>query len=99
MKPLRRYKNLRITLLLATILLAAQTILFWHSHHGSAAPDEHCQICLHAQHHTPATNSLLAPVLALFSPIAISQAINSETFHYVYQIILPARAPPVISFT
>ena len=99
MKPLRRYKNLRITLLLATILLAAQTILFWHSHHGSAAPDEHCQICLHAQHHTPATNSLLAPVLALFSPIAISQAINSETFHYVYQIILPARAPPAISFT
>lgn len=99
MKSLRRYHNQRIMLLMAGILLAAQTILFWHSHHGSAAPDEHCQICLHAQHHTPATNSIQPPVLALFSPIAISQAINNETFHYVYQITLPARAPPVISFT
>jgi hypothetical protein len=99
MKTLRRYHNQRVMLLMAGILLAAQTIMFWHSHHGSAAPDEHCQICLHAQHHTPATNSLLAPVLALFSPIAISQTPSSETFHHVYQITLPARAPPAISFT
>lgn len=99
MKRLRRYHNQRVMLLMAGLLLAAQTILFWHSHHGSAAPDEHCQICLHAQHHTPATNSIQAPVLALFSPIAISQPLSSETIHHVYQITIPSRAPPLLSLS
>ncbi len=97
MNALRRYQNLRVSLLLASILLAAQTILFWHTHNGNATPDEHCQICLHAQHHTPASNSLHAPVLTLFTPVAIIQTINSETFHPLYRIYIRSRAPPVLS--
>jgi hypothetical protein len=96
---LRRYQNQRTALLLSAILLAAQTLFFWHTHHGKVTPDDACQICLHAQHHTPATNSIHAPVLALFSPIAIIRTINSETFHSVYRIYIQSRAPPVFSLT
>lgn len=99
MKSLRRRQNLPSILLLAAILLAVQTLIFWHTHHGKAAPDDSCQLCLHAQHHTPATNSVQAPVLALFNPVADSQPINTETFHPTYRITLPSRAPPVLSLT
>lgn len=99
MNLLHRHHHQRVVLFMAGILLAAQTLVFWHSHHGSLTPDTHCQICQYAQHHTPATNSLIAPVLALFSSMAISQAPSCETLHRVYQITIPSRAPPAFSFT
>jgi hypothetical protein len=95
-KSLRRYRNLNIMVLMAGILLAAQTIVFWHTHHGNAGPDEHCQVCLHAQHHTPATATLVAPVLALFTQIQIINPINSETLHFVYRYYTRSRAPPAL---
>ena len=95
MNSLRRYQNLRISLLLAGILLAAQTLFFWHTHHGQVTPDDACQICLHAQHHTPATHTIHSAVLALFAPIAISQPISHDSSHPVYRIYIPARAPPL----
>lgn len=97
MKPLRRYKNLRATLLLATILLAAQTLFFWHSHHGKVTPDDACQICLHAQHHTPATHTIQTTAVALFLPITISQPQVIDTFHPLYRISSPSRGPPAFS--
>lgn len=96
MNSLRRHQNLRITLLLAGILLAAQTLLLWHTHHGKAAPDETCQLCLHAQHHTPAPATMHAPVLALFTQIEIINPVNSDTLHSVYHFYTPSRAPPAL---
>ncbi|MBI1424118.1 MAG: hypothetical protein GC149_11670 [Gammaproteobacteria bacterium] len=96
MKALRRYQNLRVSLLLSAILLAAQTLLFWHTHHGHVTPDDSCQICVHAQHHTPATNSIQATTLSLFVPVAVSEPQTIETSHYVYRIYIPSRAPPVL---
>ena len=89
MNTLRHYQNLRAMLLLAAILLAAQTLLLWHTHHdGKATPDETCQLCLHAQHHSPAPATLHAPLLVLFTQI--------ETIHSLYHYYTPSRAPPVL---
>jgi hypothetical protein len=96
-KSLRRYQNLRVTLLLAGILLAAQTLLLWHTHHdGKATPDETCQLCLHAQHHTPAPATMHAPMLALFTQIETINPVNSDTLHSVYHYYTPSRAPPAL---
>lgn len=95
MNSLRPYKNLRVMLLLATILLAAQTLLFWHTHHGKVSLDDSCQICLHAQHHTPATHTIQTNALALFLPIEINQPLNIDNIHPAYRIYIPSRAPPV----
>ena len=96
MKALRRYQNLRVSLLLSAILLAAQTLLFWHTHHGHVSPDDTCQICVHAQHHTPATNTIQITTLSLFMPIAVNQPLIIETTHHVYRIYIPSRGPPVL---
>lgn len=80
-------------LLLAGILLAAETIVFWHHDHG-IGPDDHCQICLYAQHHTPATANIAVPVVTLFAEIAIVNPISSETFHFVYRYYNLSRGPP-----
>jgi len=85
---------LRFTLLLAGILLSVQTLVAWHTHHGNITPDDSCQLCLHAQHHTPAANSIPAPELALFSPIAVSREVSLETIHPIFRVVLPSRAPP-----
>jgi hypothetical protein len=82
-------------LLLATILLAAQTLLLWHTHHdGRATPDETCQLCLHAQHHTPAPASMHAPMLVLFTQIETINPVSKVTLHSVYHYYTPSRAPP-----
>jgi len=95
-KTLRHYQNLRVTLLLAAVLLAAQTLFFWHTHHGHVTPDDACQICLHAQHHTPATNSIQSPQLALFNPVSYALPAGTEPSHSIYRITLPSRAPPIL---
>jgi hypothetical protein len=82
-------------LLLAVILLAAQTLLLWHTHEdGKATPDETCQLCLHAQHHSAATASLHAPMLVLFTQIETINPVNSDTLHSVYHYYTRSRAPP-----
>jgi hypothetical protein len=94
-KTLRRYRNLRVMLLLTAILLAAQTLLLWHTHEdGKATAEETCQLCLHAQHHSAAPTSIHAPMLVLFTPIEILNPVNSDTLHTVYHFYTPSRAPP-----
>ena len=95
MNILRRYHNLRAMLMLAGILLAAQSLLLWHTHHdGKATPDETCQLCLHAQHHSSAPVSMHAPLLVLFTQIQTIPPLNSDTLHSVYHYYTRSRAPP-----
>lgn len=82
-------------LLLAGILLAAQTIVFWH-HDDGIGPDDHCQICLYAQHHTPVTATMAVPFMALFAQIQVVNTETCETTHYLYRHYNPSRAPPRI---
>jgi hypothetical protein len=94
---LRHYQNLRAMLLLAAILLAAQTLLLWHTHHdGKATPDDTCQLCVHAQQHSAAPGSMHAPLLALFTQIKTIKLINSDTLHSVYHFYSLSRAPPAL---
>lgn len=99
MNALRRHHRTRVMFLLAALLLAAQTLLLWHTHGGKLTPDEHCELCLHAQHHTPALVTIQAPMLALFTQVAVAQPLNTDTFHLVYQITIPSRAPPASFLT
>jgi hypothetical protein len=95
-KLLRRHQNLRVLLLLSALLLAAQTLLVWHQHGGKATPDETCQLCLHAQHHTPAPATLFTPATVLFTQLVVLEPAYSHAFHYIYHITIPSRAPPAL---
>ena len=96
MNSLRPYQNLRVMLLLAAILLAAQSLLLWHTHDGKITPDDTCQLCLHAQHHSSAPTTVHAPTLTLFTQIAIVNPVNTDTIHAVYHFYTPSRAPPTL---
>jgi len=93
-KTLRHYHSLRTLLLLAVVLLAAQSLALWHSHDKADSPETTCQLCVHAQQHTPVPTAAVVHALALFAPIAVNSPQDIETTHFIYRIYIPSRAPP-----
>ena len=93
-KLTRHRKNLRITLLLAALLLAMQAMLVWHQHHDKVLVDEHCQICLLAQHYTPGPVSQPAPLLLLFTHFVIQDPAYLDVVTPAYTLFKNPRAPP-----
>ncbi|MGD8925253.1 MAG: hypothetical protein PVG20_00295 [Thioalkalispiraceae bacterium] len=87
-------KNLRITLLLSAFLLAMQAMLVWHQHHDKVLADEHCQICLLAQHYTPGPVSQPAPILLLFTHFVIHVPAYHDVTTPTYYLFKNPRAPP-----
>lgn len=94
MTILRQLHTLRNLLLLAVVLLSAQSLALWHSHDKADAHEAACQLCVHAQQYTPAPVTAVEHVLALFVPVAVSTPFNTVSADVVYHVTIPARAPP-----
>lgn len=86
-------------LLLAVLLLTAQSLAFWHSHDNVDSPDSSCQLCLHAQNHTPATVSTFTPALSVFTHYVVTHIADDDIDTTAYQIFSNPRAPPALFLT
>lgn len=90
-------RRLGVQLLLALLLLLAQTGLFLHElEHQSTEPDAYCALCLAAQHIGDAVH--MAQPAALASPPALPPLpIAVSAVHAAHSVPFSARAPPVRS--
>lgn len=85
----------RLSLLLIVVLLAMQSLMFWHQHDDSAIEDEHCQLCLFSQHHTPAPGTVNQPLTLSYIQYVIHDAAYVEPAQSWHRHFSLARAPPV----
>jgi hypothetical protein len=90
--------NLRLVLLLVTVLLSAQTIVMAHNHDvDTHQHDSACEVCIH---HKP---SSYAPPSVSHIPVLFSISSVSNTFDYCDVLKLQSaysfnmRAPPTSS--
>lgn len=94
MKTIRHYHTLQTMLLLAVLLLTAQTWVQWHDHDYANAQESSCQLCVHAQQQTPVPATLVVHALALFTQITVSIPPTTKTTHSLHHFYIPSRAPP-----
>jgi hypothetical protein len=85
----------RLSLLLIVVLLAMQSLMFWHQHDDSAIEDEHCQLCLFSHHHTPAAGTANQPLTLIFTQYLIREPAYAEPAQSWHRHFSLARAPPV----
>ena len=95
MKRLRLHYSIYGALLLAVVLLAAQSLLLWHSHDTGHAQDAPCELCVHAQLHTPGPAIRPPQLLACFMLVEIHRPVVSDMPVVHYSFTYASRAPPL----
>lgn len=96
MDALRKPYSLTHALLLGMVMLAAQSLLLWHTHDAEHTPEASCELCVHAQHHTPAPASNPPQVFAALSVVDVRQPViyGDPVVNFRFTHANGTRAPP-----
>lgn len=94
MNASRKPYSLTHALLLAIVLLAVQSLLLWHTHDAEHASESACELCVHAQLHTPAPAANLPQIFAGFMLVDIQQPVRQVIPAVNYRFTYASRAPP-----
>lgn len=99
MNRFRLHYSLSRALLLAIVLLAAQSMLLWHTHDAEHASESTCELCVHAQQHTPAPPINPPLVFAAFSVVGVHQPVIHVVPAVNFRFTYASRAPPYSLFS